>query len=195
MNGQQYYGTKPNMSLGVGHYIVSSNFIKNNKLYFPDGILSVEDASFTIDSLIAAKKVGYINVDVYFWIQHPESISHYEGKKKMAEQYNKDRIWFIEKYKKVLENQSLDTSCFNSIKNQMEVQAFALLHNSLRYLPISNSKEFIKQLKDLGEYPFGKHLVYGWKYTFINKVMNCYSIWIACCWLFTKIPSFIKRKL
>lgn len=194
MTGQKYFGRNPDMSLGVGHFIISKRFVEKNKLSYPEGILSVEDATFMINSLIVSSKVGYINVDVYFWIQHAESISHYEGKIKMAERYNNDRIWFVEKYNKILKSKQLESSFASSLKHQMEIQSFACLHNSLRYLSVKKTKEYIHRLKLIGEYPFGHYLTYSKPYMFINGVMNCYPVWISCCWLFSLLPTFIKRK-
>lgn len=196
VTGQEYFGSKPDMSTGVGHYFIRNDFVSNNKILFPENILSVEDTSFTIDSLISAKRVAYVDVDVYYWIQHPESISHYEGKKKMAEQYNHNKLWFVEKYSKILkEDLVFNEACRYSIWHHIEIISFSMLHNSLRYLPISKSKELTHSLRTLGCYPFGKHLTYGWKFMTIVRIMNCYPLWMFCCGLFSVLPKSIKQKL
>ena len=56
-----------------------------------------------MDICAKAQRTSYLNVDVYYWIQRPRSISHEAGKKKNTEKFLNDMLWYIEEKKQMID--------------------------------------------------------------------------------------------
>ena len=194
--GQQYIANHPKTSTGPWHYIIRREFVNKNHLKFPEGIIICEDVDFMIDACVKAQRVSYINVDVYYWVQHPQSISHYAGMVSMTERFLNDMLWYVEKRKMMLNRPNdLLPSFAKWIDLNINRHAYRILSTSLKYLGYKKNLEMVKRLKRLGLYPVSKtEYEESPKVHFFKSLMNMKPIWVVCCRLYTLVPQKIRIK-
>ncbi|QFF99863.1 hypothetical protein PB01_14090 [Psychrobacillus glaciei] len=93
---------KKRFSVAVWTRMYRTNLIKENVLYFKEGILH-EDENWTPKVLLVAKRVGYISIPFYHYVIRNNSITQMENRKKhiadvlntckeLEEEYNKRDI-------------------------------------------------------------------------------------------------------
>lgn len=195
--GQQYLGTHLDISTGPWHYIIKRDFVEKYHLRFPDGIIYCEDVDFLANASAVANKVSYVDVDVYYWVQRPKSISHYTGKKKMSEKYIGDMIWNVEQRKKQIENTSnLFPEFVHWVELNNQTIVFAIVHNAFRYLPVAKNAEILDRLEALGEYPVKREQYKdNILYSIIIFLMNQKCLWLRLCSFFQMLPESIKLKV
>ena len=193
--GQQYLGTHLDISTGPWHYIIRRDFVEKHHLKFPDGVIYCEDVDFLANASVVANKVSYVDVDVYYWVQRPLSISHYAGKKKMAGKYIGDMIWNVEQRKKqIADNPNLLPEFVHWIDLNNQSVVFGIVHNAFRYLPVTKNIEILDKLEQLGEYPLKKEQSKDIVYYIFSGVMNKRRLWLKLCSIFQMLPESIKLK-
>lgn len=194
--GQQYIVNHPKTSTGPWHYIIRRDFINDNQLKFPEGIIICEDVDFMVDACIKAQRVSYVNVDVYYWVQHPQSISHYAGMVSMTERFLHDMLWYVEKRKTMLRQANdLLPSFMKWLDFNVNRHAYRILSTSLKYLNYEQNLEMVNRLDALDLYPISmteeKETI---KVSFFKSLMNMKAIWIVCCRLYTLLPQNLRIK-
>lgn len=189
VTGQKYISQHPDMSTGPWHYIVRRDFIIENHFQFPNGIIICEDVNFLVDICSKAKRTSYLNVDVYYWMQRPRSISHEAGKKKNTEKFLNDMLWYInEKREMISQRDDLDSSYVEWIQCSIIHHSFRILLAAFRFLPINNNLSYIASLKNLGLYPIKKGRITSHKLHLIRFFMNQKCLWISLCAIFHILP-------
>lgn len=195
-SGQQYVGEHPTISTGPWHFIISKQMVEMHDIRFPNGIIICEDVDFLAKASEVAMRVSYVNVDVYYWIQRPKSISHYAGKKKMAEKYIGDMLWNLKERKRQLgHSDTLLPSFRNWIEMGIHTHAFSIVHNAFRYLSIHNNRIVINKLTELGEYPLNDRRLNSNKLqSILCRIMNHKTIWLMLCKVYRLLPLFVRIK-
>ena len=194
-SGQQYIGNHLDISTGPWHFIIKKQLVDKHELKFPHGIIICEDVDFLARASEVAKRVSYVNVDVYYWIQRSQSVSHFAGKKKMADIYIGNMLWNIAERKKQMDSsKTLLPEFVQWIEIKNHVHAYAILHNAFRYLPVSKSRKIIGKLVDLDEYPLKDEGAYAPKDRMISKMMNHRFLWLFFCGIFNLLPQSIRCK-
>lgn len=192
-SGVDYYAKKPFMPMGIWHFIMSKELIVSNDLSFPQQVVFHEDLVFLIHALLCAHKVSYVNTDIYYYIQRPESAIHYSAKVLKASKVADNRMWIIKDLLGIIA-QHPDIPCTNSLQKRVELVSFQMLHHSFRYLSVRKNRELISQLRQMGAYPFkeGRYLSRALHITY--KLMQIYPLWMACCCIYHLFPESIRQK-
>lgn len=175
--GKDYFAlpVKDKITTGVWQFIINRNLVNKAKLVFPENRIMNEDSSFLIDAVMAAGKTGKVDVDVYNYVQNPQSLIHLTGKVKQAERWCDNMIAFIQKLTDILENKKLTEEmpkgCIDSIKWVRNQKAFIMLVGACQNLPSSSFYNKMAELKQLGAYPkaFGRYKIL--KCFFLNPVV------------------------
>lgn len=197
VSGQVYVARHPFLSTGPWHYIFKRDFVLNHNFLFPDGIIICEDVNFLIDICAKAKRVSYLDVDVYYWVQRSNSISHYEGKKKQTEKFVSDMFWYIEQKRDMIQKRNDLSPAFVSwINSNLNYHAFRILHTAFRFLPLSQNREYMDKLQSWHLYPVGRgfYLEIIKSFAVIRSIMNIRILWLACCFAFQCLPKKIRYK-
>ena len=151
-----------------------------------------------IDICVKALRVSYLNVDVYYWVQRPKSISHYEGKKKRTEKFISDMFWYIDEKQKLLLNGSAINPQFTLwIKGNLNYHAFRILHLAFRFLPLKKSRDYILELQKRNLYPIGEgvYLQRVKQFPLLRSLMNRRKVWLTCSFLFHLLPRIVRLKV
>lgn len=195
VTGQQYISQHPDMSTGPWHYIVRRDFIIENHFQFPNGIIICEDVNFLVDICAKAQRTSYLNVDVYYWIQRPRSISHEAGKKKNTEKFLNDMLWYIEEKKQMIAKSiDLDPLFVSWIQTNISLHSFRILLAAFRFLPLEKNKDYIYRLSTLGEYPVRRGRLRQVRLLCIRSFMNKRRLWLALCVIFQLLPIKLRYR-
>lgn len=192
-SGVDYYAKKPFMPMGVWHFLISRELIVNNGLSFPQQMVYHEDLVFLIHALLCADKVSYVNTEIYYYIQRPESAVHYSAKVLKASKVADNRMWIIKDLLGIIA-QHPDIPCKDSLQKRVSLVSFQMLHHSFRYLSVRKNRELISQLRQMGAYPFkeGRYLSRALHITY--KLMQIYPLWMACCCIYHLFSESIRQK-
>lgn len=180
------------IGFGIWRCFVKREMIIQNSIYFED-MFYVEDRVFQLDMLNVAKRVAHAEVLLYYYVQHTESILH-DQKRKSFEKYIPWLWVYIDKITAFIKDPNIPDKARTVLKGQRDFAVFSLLGNSIKYCPVSTTKEAFKRLKALdGAYPLQ---IRGYKKWVIiaRRVMNHSGLWILFCRLFHLIPLTIRQR-
>lgn len=197
VSGQQFFGLPIDgyIITGVWIFIIRRAFLERNKIRFPSGIMN-EDSSFYIDAIMSSGKVAKTNLDVYFYVQNPQSLLHFAGLKQQAERHVNDMFQFVQKLtvtindEKLTENMS--SACMENLKWLRNQKACIMLANSCRFLSASKTRELTAKLKGLGVYPVK---VFGTKHKLIKVIMSNPFMWMVLYTSLSFLPSSLRKKI
>ena len=104
-------------------------------------------------------------------------------------------LWsYMEKLTALIKDKDIPENARVVLEGQRDFAVFSLLGNSIKYCPVSTTKEALKRLKTLdGAYPLqikGKTWV-----RMARRCMNQGWLWLLSCRLFHIIPLTIRRLL
>lgn len=180
--GKDYFAlpVKDKITTGVWQFIIKRDFIFKTKIRFPGNMIMNEDSSFLIDTILAAGKVGNVDVDAYFYVQNPQSLIHWAGKVKQTERLIDNMLFFVRKLTSILENEDITRGmpkgCYENIKWVRNQKTFIMLFWACHNLPIASFNNLISDIKQQGLYPkpFGRYWIL--KYIFLHpsimKLLN-----------------------
>ena len=196
-SGQQFFGApiEGGIITGVWIFIIKRTLLEYNKLCFPSGIMN-EDSSFYIDAVMSSGKVAKTNLDVYYYVQNPQSLLHFAGLKQQAERHVNDMFQFVQKLtvtindEKLTENMS--SACMENLKWLRNQKACIMLANSCRFLSASKTRELTAKLKGLGVYPVK---VFGTKHKLIKVIMSNPFMWMVLYTSLSFLPSSLRKKI
>ena len=196
-SGQQFFGTpiEDNIITGVWLFIIRRTFLERNKLRFPCGIMN-EDSSFYIDAVISSGKVAKTNLDVYYYVQNPQSLLHFAGLRQQAERHVNDMFQFIQKLTVIINDEKLTenmpSACMENLKWLRNQKACLMLANSCRFLSASKTRELTTKLKGLGVYPVK---VFGTRHMLVKIIMSNTFMWTVFYTSLSFLPSSLRKKL
>ena len=187
------FATTNPMSIGFGlwRFIIKRGIILENCIRF-ENLSYVEDRIFQLDLLLAVNRLAYIDVNLYYYVQHPTSIMH-EQKRTRFEQYA-SWIWrYIERITEATHNKAILAfpDAITTLNGWIDMAVFSLLINSLKYCPVSTSKYYLTRLPQLeGAYPIAIKGRSGTR--LIRKCMGHKKLWLALCRLFHLLPYRVR---
>lgn len=194
-SGQQFFGVPIDGGIitGVWIFIIRRDFLERNKIRFPSGIMN-EDSSFYIDAIMSSGKVGKTNLDVYYYVQNPQSLLHFAGLKQQAERHVNDMLQFVQKLTIIIKDEELTknmpSTCLDNLKWLRNQKACIMLANSCRFLSASKTQELTARLKVLGVYPTK---VFGTRHKLIKIIMNNPFMWKVFYTSLSILPSSFRK--
>lgn len=170
-SGKDYFAFpfKDKITTGVWQFIISRQFIERAHLSFPADMIMNEDSCFLIDAILAAGLVASVDVEVYFYVQNPQSLIHLTGRVEQRERYADNMMLFIRKLSSIIENketvENMPLGCLDNIKWVRNQKAFIMLFNAC-HLPTDKFDRYVSDLKSLHAYPkaFGRFKILKWIY-------------------------------
>lgn len=157
-SGKEFFALpfKDSISTGVWQFVISRQFIERALLSFPAKMIMNEDSSFLIDAILAAGPVASVDVEVYFYVQNPQSLIHLAGRVKQREKFVENMMIFIRKLTSIIENneivENMPLDCLNNIKWLRNQKAFVMLYNAC-HLSSDKLNRYVSDLKSLHAYP------------------------------------------
>ena len=162
-SGKDYFALpfKNKITTGVWQFIIRREFIRNAHLSFLQDMIMNEDSSFLIDAILAAGPVASVDVEVYFYVQNPQSLIHLTGRVEQRERYADNMMLFIRKLTSIVEDKesakNMPLDCLNNIKWVRNQKAFIMLYSAC-LLPAEKFDWYVSELNSLHAYPkaFGR---------------------------------------
>lgn len=197
LSGQHFFGAPIDGGIitGVWIFIIRRAFLERNKIRFPSGIMN-EDSSFYIDAIMSSGKVAKTNLDIYYYVQNPQSLLHFAGLKQQAERHVNDMFQFVKKLTIIIKDekltQNMPSACLDNLKWLRNQKACIMLANSCRFLSASKTRELTTKLKVLGVYPI---IVFGTRHKLIKIIMSKPLLWKAFYTSLSFLPSSLRKKI
>ena len=145
--------------------------------------------------MLVAGKVVKVDVDVYFYVQHPASWVHSAGITNHTDKFIACMFIFLKfLHQKRLELAAAGSVSEGCLEKMLRIEAkdtFSILLLLFRYSTISDNKKGIKELRILGFYPISIVLLHD---DWIRRMMNVYPLWIMLCYCYHLLPICFKRK-
>ncbi len=188
------YISKYNYLNGPWWYLIKRKFIVSNNLHFIEG-RCVEDAVFTLECLLKAKRISSIDIVVYTYILRPQSIITSKEKSHQIKMIN-DYIFaasYIDKIVKDLCCSAITKDTIvrcNSRKNSFVL--FALIRTIKARLTHLQATEILDRLISLKLYPFQRVSKVEYKsfnYTILTLLLNSKILFLLAC----RLSNLIKK--
>ena len=163
---------------------------------FAPEMVNREEYMFFLKMLLASGKVLKVDVDVYYYVQHPTSWTHLEGKVYHGEVYIGCILLYL-KYltqvrEQLTEEGKVPLGLLEAMRNNEAFNTLSILTNNFRFSSIKANKEMIDQLRRLGYYPIRREIG---KYDWIRKIANIYPLWMALCYCYRLMPSKLTNRV
>lgn len=186
-SGIVFYSHLPfRLKKGPWSCIINRHFLEENHINFPSHIVIREDSWFLISSLILAKRVCWVNVDVYYYVQNSQGLCHSIGKDVDAKKFCDSFLKYIEFLSGLKTDKTISNQIAPQLKNDINNVAFDLLHNAILYCSFCNNVKYIKELKKRCVYPIEKDV--GWNNKYVLAFMNNTNAWIIMCFFSSLLP-------
>lgn len=179
---------------GVWQFLIRRGFMEEKNVKFTPEMVSREEHLFFLQMLLVSGKVLKVDVDVYYYVQHPTSWVHLEGRVNHTEAYIGCILLFL-KYltqvrKQLTEEGKVSSGLLEAMQKNEAMDTFSILTNKFRYSSINANKEIIGQLYELGYYPIRREIG---KYDWLRRIMNIYPIWMALYGCYHLLPNKLSN--
>lgn len=169
LSGREFFAlpVKDKITTGIWQFIIKRDFIERCHLEFPSDRIMNEDSSFLIDAVLAAGPVASVDVEVYYYVQNPQSLIHLTGRIEQTERFADNMMIFVRKLTSILEDKDIikdmPQGCIDNIKWVRNQKAYIMLVN-LCILPTERFDYYVSELKSLHAYPkaFGRYKWLKW---------------------------------
>ena len=177
---------------GVWQFLIRRSFMEKQHLLFTPEMINCEEHMFSLQMLLISWKVVKVDVDVYYYVQHPSSWIHSAGIASNSYDFI-NCIKYLHKTRLELAATGKVSQDFLEAMLRSETNdTYSILHNIFRFTSITHNKKTIKELRQLGFYPIqGKIANQDW----LRRLMNCYPLWMAVCDWFYIMPDFARKDL
>ena len=146
--------------------------------------------------LLASRKVLKVNVDLYYYVQHPKSWVHLEGRVYNSEAYIGCMVVYLEYLTKtrrrLAEEGTASAGLLEAMQKREAEEALSILTNKFRFASIKANNEMIGYLRRLGYYPIRRKIG---KYDRIRTIANIYPLWMAMCCFYHLIPYKLSNRV
>ncbi len=204
-SGMAYMSQPPHQfSGGVWQFLIRRGFMEEKNMKFAPEMVNFEEHLFFLQMLLASGKVLKVDVDVYYYVQHPTSWVHLEGRVYHSEAYIGCILIYL-KYltqirKQLTEEGKASFGLLEAMQKREADDTLVILTNKLRFASIKDNKEMIDQLRQLEYYPIRRKIG---KHDWIRRIANVYPLWMAMCCFYHLLPykfsngviSFLKTIL
>ena len=137
-----------------------------------------------------------MDVDVYYYVQHPNSWVHLEGRINHSEAFvgcMLSYLKFLTQIRKQLTDERKGSvGLLEAMKNSEVMNTFGILTNKFRFSTIKANKEMINQLRCLGYYPINRKID---QYDWIRRIMNVYPLWMTLCCCYHLMPFKLRNRV
>lgn len=175
-NGIQFLGENPNYRVEVWWYFVKKSFFEKTDLIFEDKRF-VNDSYFTPSLFIKAQRVAFLPLDVYRYVQRPDSTTSNKSLRHYERHIN-DTVYAIFKMKDIIAELPQEATAAKqtvAIKQESYV-FFSLVRFMKSDLTFTFLKDLLKRYRDISAYPLknmGKGREYkGTIYTLLIGIFN-----------------------
>lgn len=181
---------------GVWQFLIRRCFMEEKNLKFAPEMISCEEHLFFLQMLQASGRVLKVDVDVYYYVQHPTSWVHLEGKVNHTEEYIDCMVAYLEYLTntriRLTEEGTASAGLLEAMRNSEARDTFSILTNKFRFSSIKTNKELIEQLRHLGYYPIRCKIK---KYDRIRRIANSYPLWMALCCCYHTVPYTLRKRV
>lgn len=189
-SGMVYMSQPPHyFTGGAWQFLIRRGFMEEKNVKFAPEMVNREEYLFFLQMLLASGKVLKVDVDVYYYVQHPTSWIHFEGRVDYREAYIDcilSYLKFLTQIRKQLTEEGKGSfGLLEAMQNNEAMNTLSILTNKFRFSSVKANKEMIAQLRQLGYYPIRRKIG---KYDWIRKIANVYPLWIALCFCYHMIP-------
>ena len=152
MTGWEYFSNPPdNYSWGVWAYLVKRSALESNGLVF-DNIYYVEDRLFKLKLLDKISRVAFIDVDLYYYVQHEVSVYH-SKRWENGPDYVETLFFYLNRLTDYIQNPSTPAEAHKMLEYRRKRGVYVLLLNAFVYCPFEVNRSSIDRLKSMGLYP------------------------------------------
>ena len=196
-SGMAYMSQPPHQfSGGVWQFLIRRGFMVEKGLQFDAQMINCEEHLFFLQMMLSAGTVAKVDVDVYYYVPHPTSWVHKEGKINHTEVYI-DSMFSYLKYlthtrEQLADEGAVSAGLLDAMQKGEARETFSILTNKFRFSTIKGNKEMLDQLRSLGYYPIRRKLA---KYDWIRSVMNVYPLWMGLCCCYHILPRKVRERL
>lgn len=196
-SGLAYMSQPPHQFAGgVWRFLIRRGFMEEKNVKFTPEMINREEHLFFLQMLLAASKVLKVDVDVYYYMQHPTSWVHLEGKINHTGAYIDCMVAYLEYLtktrKRLAEEGTVSAGLIEAMQKSEAIEALYILTHKFRHSSIKANKEMIAELRRLGYYPIRRKIG---KYDWIRRIMNIYPIWMAMCCCYHLLPYKLSNRI
>lgn len=181
---------------GVWQFLIRRGFMEEKNVRFAPEMVNREECLFFLQMLLASGKVLKVDVDVYYYVQHPTSWVHLEGKVYHSEAYVGCQVVYLEYLtrtrKRLAEDGKVSPGLLEAMQKGEAIEALYILINKFRFSSIKANKEMINQLSYLEYYPIRNKIG---KYDWIRLIANVYHLWMALCCCYYLMPYKLRNRV
>lgn len=194
-SGMEYLVAPPAyFSWGTWCYLIRRSVVVSADLLFPD-IFYVEDRLYMLELMPHVRRVAFIDVDLYYYVQHEVSILH-SRKKHDGAGYADAMFVYMNRLASVIEAVPEP----GRLLVHFDWGAFSILLNVFKYCPVKKTVDSIAQLAKIGAYPLTgiQHDNKSLRKKLANrrwrllKLMNIPPVWIGLCRVFHLLPFNVR---
>ena len=190
-SGMDYLRELPSyFSWGVWSYLIRHSLLKDLGLTFEE--VYVEDRLFFLRLWEKVTRMAYIDVDLYYYVQHKISLSRSEMKKRGGVMIP---AWFkyLECLTELMEKPSTPAGAAASLQRLRVQGAAYLLRHVFKHCPVRDTVACIERLTAMGVYPVGEKQ--SGRLRFLKEWMDRPKVWIFCCRIFHLLPYGIRLRI
>lgn len=181
---------------GVWAFLIRRGFMEEKNVKFAPEMINREERLFFLQMLLVAGKVLKVDVDVYYYVQHPTSWVHLVGLINHTEAYIACMFVYLEYLtktrKRLVEKGTASAGLLDAMQKTEASDTCSILTNTFRYSSIKANKDMIGQLRRSGYYPIRRKIG---KHDWIRRIANIYPLWMALCGCYHLVPRRIGEKL
>ena len=180
---------------GVWRFLIRRGFMEERNVKFAPEMVNREEHLFFLQMLLASDKVLKVDVDVYYYVQHPTSWLHLEGRVYHHEDFVGSilsYLKFLTKIRKQLTEEGKGSfGLLEAMQNNEAMNTLSILTDTFLFSSIKANREMIAQLSCLGYYPIRRKID---KNDWIRRVANVYYLWMVLCCCFHLMPYKLRIK-
>lgn len=190
--GLEYFGDEPyDLTWSMCVCILRRSFIDPLGLRFED-LFYVEDCLFKLQVFKYARKVAFVDVDLYYYMQNEVSILH-SKKQGDTKAFTEATIRSIEAKYALIQDPATPAKAAEALKRGCTDDSIGLITNVFRYCPVRETKACIDRLEAMGAWPVAEtKSTSGSK---LRVLINHRHLWMALCRLFHLLPHSVRVRM
>lgn len=196
-SGRAYMSQPPyHFSGGVWQFLIRRGFMKEKNLMFAPEMVNCEEHLFFLQMLLVSGKVLKVDVDVYYYVLHPTSWVHLEGRVCHSEAYTGCILVYIKYLTRIRKQLTVEgkvpPGLLEAMRNTEAMNTYSVLTNRFRFSSIKANREMIDLLSHLGYYPIRRKID---KNDWVRRIANIYPLWMTLCCVFHILPLGVRAKI
>lgn len=181
---------------GAWQFLIRRGFMEEKNVKFAPEMVNREEYLFFLQMLLAAGKVLRVDVDVYYYVQHPISWFHLGGRVYHSEAFIGCKVVYLEYLTKtrrrLAQEGTASAGLLGAMQKRESKETLGILTDKFRFSSIKANIEMIDLLGRLGYYPIRRKIG---EYDWIRRTANIYPLWIALCCCYHLVPIKLRRRV